>query len=269
MPRCHSSAPGRSLAFVAARARPRGRAGTSSASVLLPAGWLSRAGHELGISFVCSTRWRRRRTWQNRAPLPLLPAPARCPRPHRWMPPRTPTAQSARTPSATKPAWAGAGTVSVFPAYRSGSAEKPCAQTAVSLFSTSSASWEPKTMRCMTSRTTRERDLDAALQKGGSGGVPQAASTTALPAGTMAVAVPGPQGGTEAGPRGDTTMAADGLSTPGATTPREAGGGGGEGLEMLLVMRAELQGPNGTSQPPQGGANAASGLAGIPPGTGM
>ncbi|XP_052666610.1 translation initiation factor IF-2-like [Harpia harpyja] len=119
-------------------------------------------------------------------------------------------------------------------------------------------------MRCIASR---EIELDAALRKGG-GIVPRAASTAALPAETVVVATPGPQRGAKAGPRGGTTMATDGLSTPGATTPREAGGGSGEGLGMLLGMMAELQVQNGTSCPPQGAASAASGQAGIPPGNG-
>lgn len=111
-------------------------------------------------------------------------------------------------------------------------------------------------MRCIASR---EGDLDAALRKGG-GGVPRAASTAALPAETVVVAAPGPQRGAKAGPRGGTRMATDGLSTPGATTPREAGGGSGERLGTLLGMQ------NGTSCPPQGGASIARGQAGISPG---
>ena len=108
-------------------------------------------------------------------------------------------------------------------------------------------------MRCTTSCSTtappamlEEGDLSHTLRKGGSV-IPQATSTADLPAETVALAVPGPQRGAEAGPQGGTTMATAGFSTPRATTPRAAGEGSRAGLRTLLltllVMRAELQCP--------------------------
>ena len=127
-------------------------------------------------------------------------------------------------------------------------------------------------MRCTPSCSTaappatlEEGHLGLALRKGG-GLIPQAASTVALPAETAAVATPGPQRGAEAGPRGGTTMATAGFNTPRATTPRAAGDGSRAGLRTLLVTRAELQGLNGMSLPPRGGASAIGREAGLPSG---
>lgn len=77
-----------------------------------------------------------------------------------------------------------------------------------------------------------------------------------------------PGRGAKAGPWGGTTMDTGRFSIPGAMTPQE-GGSSGAGLGLLLVMRAELQDPNGTSRPPWEGASTAGRQAGIPPGTAM
>lgn len=226
------------------------------------------------ISVVCGARWRRRKTWRKMAPPPLLPAPARCPRPRRWMPLRTSCARSARTLSTMKPPWPGAGTSSVSPAYWSGPAEELCARSASALSTTSTARREPATTRHTTSRSAmapaamlEEGDLGPALRKGG-GGVPQATGTAGLPAGTAAVAAPGPQRGAEAGPRGGTATAMAGFGTPRATAPRAAGDSSRAGPGTRPATRAELHGPNRTSRPPRGGATDVSGEAGLPPGNG-
>lgn len=101
-----------------------------------------------------------------------------------------------------------------------------------------------------------EGNLNATLYKGG-GVIPPVASTAALPAEMVAVAVPVPQRGAKSGPWDSTMTDSDGVSMLRAITPQEAGGSSGAGLGLLLMMRAELQDLNRTSRPPWEGVSTA------------
>ncbi|XP_029894817.1 collagen alpha-1(III) chain-like isoform X9 [Aquila chrysaetos chrysaetos] len=78
------------------------------------------------------------------------------------------------------------------------------------------------------------------------------------------------QNGTSCPPQGGADPGA-GPAAPGAKLGGSAHGptaADSDGAAGIPMMRAELKGQNGTSCPPQGGASAARGQAGIPPGNG-
>ncbi|KAJ7415260.1 hypothetical protein WISP_79009 [Willisornis vidua] len=101
-------------------------------------------------------------------------------------------------------------------------------------------------------------ELVNALQRGGI--IPEAASSAALPAETVTLAVPVPETGNEGGPRGGNTVATAGVSRPRAMTPQAAAVSRLKThLVTLLVMRTKLQGLN---RMPQFACGAASGISG-------
>lgn len=163
----------------------------------------------------------------------------------------------------TEPLGAGAGTLSVFTAWWSGSTKE---WRACHLSHIHSTWWDIVTLRCSPSKSPsalaailKENKLGPALWKDPSI-VPQDANAASLTAeavvAAVGAAVAGPERTAAAGTHGG--MAAPGSGRLRATTSQAAGDGGRAGLRTLLVTKAELQGPSGVSVPSQGGVSVVS-----------
>lgn len=209
---------------------------------------------ELCSSAVGRTRCHQMRTRQNRAPLPLLPAPAQCPRLSRWVPLRTRAAPSARRPAAEKAAGAPAPTASALAASRTGPAAEPSARAAASRSTTRSHGRAPGAR----SGTTAPRPAEmSAEQRGGAFGIPPARAAAAVTVRAGQDVRSSGAGGERRGGRREPT---EGLGAAGAASPQD--GGGREGLCMLL------QGLSRMSWQLPGAAGAAGEHLGAPPGGG-